>query len=97
MTNKQYLVTVFSTLALAGSASADKAEPKPDTKKLATTPAPELAALTKFYVGTWHCEGSTTPAPGLGKTFASKGNVTWALALDGFWMGGSSEGEQRAC
>jgi hypothetical protein len=36
----------------------------------------------------------TTPPPGVGKTFAGKGNITWALALDGFWLGSTSEGEK---
>jgi len=88
-------ILILSSLVITSSVWADtKAEPKLDTKKMSTTPAPELAALSKFFVGAWHCEGSVTPLPGVGKQFASKGNVTWALALDGFWIAATSEGEK---
>lgn len=86
---------LFIILATTSLASADaKTDAKLDTKKMASTPADELTSLSKFMVGTWHCEGTTTPLPAVGKAFSSKGNVTWALTLDGFWLGGTSEGEK---
>ncbi len=99
MTKQLTLVTILGGLVLAPLATADTKADKPapppavDIKKMASTPADELAAM-KFLVGSWHCEGTTTPPPGVGKQFASKGNITWAFALDGFWLGGTSEGEK---
>jgi hypothetical protein len=102
--NKPVLLLTLSTLALGSLASADpkadkpkpapKMEAKADTKKMASTAPAELTELSKYLVGTWHCEGMTTPPPGVGKPFASKGNVTWSLTLDGFWLGATSEGEK---
>lgn len=101
------LVTLIGSLALTSPALADvkadpkapKADAKPapeklDAKKMASTPPEELAALSKYFVGTWHCEGKSTPAPGVGKTFNSKSNVTWAPALDGFFLAATVEGEK---
>ncbi len=94
MSSTKFLLIAIATLGFGDAVSADTKPEKLDTKKLSSTPAPELAALSKFFVGSWHCEGSTTPVPGVGKTFASKNNTTWALALDGFWIGGTTEGEK---
>ena len=101
MSQHQILITILS-LSLSSIAAADskpeakKPEPKPalDAKKMAMTPADELASHAKFLAGTWRCEGQTTPLANLGKPFASKGNITWTLALDNFWLSGSSEGEK---
>lgn len=100
------LTLTSATLAdTKADAKAPKPEAKPDmkpvadkldAKKMASTPPEELATLTKFFVGTWHCEGKTTPPPGVGKTYNSKGNVTWAPTLDGFFLAGTSEGEKVA-
>ncbi len=97
MSKHHFVITLLGSVALSSVSVADTKAPvgdKLDTKKMASSPAEELASLSKFYVGTWHCEGKSTPAPGLGKTFNSKGNVTWALTLDGFWLGATSEGEK---
>lgn len=89
----------LTSVAMAES-KAPKVDPKPpagdklDTKKMASTPPEQLASIAKFYVGSWHCEGKVTPAPGVGKTFNSKSNSTWALTLDGFWLAATSEGEK---
>jgi len=104
MSNSLVLTTLLTSLVLSSTALAETKAPAPkapaaeklDTKKMASTPAAELASVSKFFVGTWHCEGKVTPAPGVGKTFNGKGNVTWALALDGFWLGSTSEGEKVA-
>ncbi len=96
----QLLITLLSlsisSIASADSKEAKKPEPKPtlDVKKMAMTPADELGVHAKFMVGSWHCEGSNTPIGNLGKTYASKGNVTWTFALDNFWLASSSEGEK---
>jgi len=107
--SKLSVVSLFllGTAALHTAAVADTAKPAPkaaepkapagdklDAKKMAMTPPEELATLSKFLVGTWHCEGKVTPAPGVGKTFNSKTNTTWALGLDGFWLAGAGEGEK---
>ena len=99
------LYTLLGSLALTAAAFADaKAKPAPnpkapageklDTKKMAMTPAVELASISKYFTGTWHCEGKITPAPGVGKTFNGKSNVTWAPTLDGFFLAATSEGEK---
>ena len=76
-----------AALTLSATAFAD------DLKKQWTTPPDELSQL-KFFVGSWHCEGTTTPPAAVGKPFANKVNLTYASTLDGFWIGVTNDGEK---
>lgn len=83
------LVLSFAMVSVGGAQEKGKTDKKGkmEGKPAAgpPTPSPEFTNATKYFYGTWKCEG-TAPAGPMGPGGKSTSNLTFKSALGGFYM-----------